>query len=122
MRDDSFTVLGLAGSLGRRSYNRALLAGAIEVAPAGIGVFSFNLAGVPMYNPDFDAHLGGGGPFPPRVDELVECVNEADALLLVSPEYNWGPSGVLKNALDWISHRARSARHRCSRSRSRWRA
>ena len=100
---DSFTVLGLAGSLGRRSYNRALLAGAIEVAPAGIEVSSFDLAAVPMYNPDFDEHLGGGGPFPARVDELVERVNEADALLLVSPEYNWGPSGVLKNALDWIS-------------------
>ena len=103
MRDDSFTVLGLAGSLGRRSYNRALLAAAVQLAPAGIEVSEFELSEVPMYNPDYDEHLGGGGPFPAAVDELVERVSAADALLLVSPEYNWGPSGVLKNALDWVS-------------------
>ncbi|CAA9466974.1 MAG: hypothetical protein AVDCRST_MAG65-384 [uncultured Solirubrobacteraceae bacterium] len=103
MHDDTFTVLGLAGSLGRRSYNRALLAAAIESAPEGIEVSSMGLADVPMYNPDFDEHLGSGGPFPAAVEELVERVSAADALLLVTPEYNWGPSGVLKNALDWVS-------------------
>lgn len=103
MRDDSFTVLGLAGSLGRRSYNRALLAAAIELAPEGIEVSALDLADLPMYNPDYDENLVSGGPFPGPVDELVERVSGADALLLVSPEYNWGPSGVLKNALDWVS-------------------
>ena len=103
MRDASFTVLGMAGSLGRRSYNRALLAAAAEAAPAGIEVSSLDLAELPMYNPDFDEHLGGGGPFPAPVEELVERVSAADALLLVTPEYNWGPSGVIKNALDWVS-------------------
>lgn len=103
MHDDTFTVLGLAGSLGRHSYNRALLAAAIESAPEGIEVSSMDLADVPMYNPDFDAHLSSGGEFPAAVHELVDRVNAADALLLVTPEYNWGPSGVLKNALDWVS-------------------
>jgi chromate reductase len=103
MRQDTFSVLGLAGSLGRRSYNRALLAASIDVAPDGIQVESFDLADVPLYNPDFDDQLADGGPSPAVVGRLVERVNAADALLLVSPEYNWGPSGVLKNALDWIS-------------------
>ncbi len=103
MRNDSFCVLGLAGSLGRRSYNKALLSAAIEAAPDGIEVSSFDLADVPLYNPDFDDQLADGGPSPGPVVDLVERVTAADALLLVSPEYNWGPSGVLKNALDWIS-------------------
>lgn len=103
MRDDSFTILGLAGSLGRRSYNRALLAAAVELAPEGIEISGLDLADVPMYNPDFDEHLGGGGSFPAAVEELVDRVTDADGLLLVTPEYNWGPSGVLKNALDWVS-------------------
>jgi chromate reductase len=103
MRDDSFNVLGLAGSLGRRSYNRALLAAAVELAPEGVEVTTLDLAALPMYNPDFDENLAGGGPSPAPVEELVERVRAADALLLASPEYNWGPSGVIKNALDWVS-------------------
>lgn len=100
-----FTVLGMAGSLGRGSHNRALLAAAAELAPDGIVVDSFDLAPLPLYNPDLDELLGGG-PFPAPVAELVERITSADALLLVSPEYNWGPSGVLRNALDWVSRPA----------------
>lgn len=103
MSDDSFSVLGLAGSLGRRSYNRALLAAAAEVAPEGTSVDVFDLAAVPLYNPDRDERVAGGGPYPPEVAVLVAGVIAADALVLVTPEYNWGPSGVIKNALDWIS-------------------
>lgn len=103
MNEESFSILGLAGSLGRRSYNRALLAAAAELAPDGIAVEVFELAPVPLYNPDLDEHLAGGGPHPAEVAALVAQVTQADALLLVSPEYNWGPSGVLKNALDWVS-------------------
>jgi len=101
-----FTVLGLAGSLGRRSYNRALLAAAAESAPEGIVVDVFDLTDLPLYNPDLDELLPGGGPSPQPVAELVERVESADALLLVSPEYNWGPSGVIRNALDWVSRPA----------------
>ncbi len=79
MRNDSFTVLGLADNLGRRSFNRALLAAAVELAPAGIEVSEFDISAVPMYNPGFDEHLGGGGPYPAAVGDLVERVNAADA-------------------------------------------
>lgn len=106
MSDDSFSILGLAGSLGRRSYNRALLAAAVELAPEGIEVETFDLAAVPLYNPDLDERVTGGGPYPVAVSALVSRVIDADGILLVSPEYNWGPSGVIKNALDWISRPA----------------
>lgn len=103
MSDVSFTVLGLAGSLGRRSYNRALLAAGAELAPEGTSLDVFDLSAVPLYNPDLDERVAGGGPYPPTVAALVARVIAADALLLISPEYNWGPSGVIKNALDWVS-------------------
>lgn len=103
---DDFTVLGMAGSLGRRSRNRALLAAASELAPDGISVATFDVGRLPLYNPDDDELLPGGGPSPDVVCELVEQVRAADGLLLVSPEYNWGPSGVIRNALDWVSRPA----------------
>lgn len=101
-----FIVLGMAGSLGRRSYNRALLAAAADSAPDDIAVETFDLGSLSLYNPDLDELLPHGGPSPEAVTDLVERVRAADALLLVSPEYNWGPSGVMRNALDWISRPA----------------
>jgi chromate reductase len=103
--DDRFHILGIAGSLSRRSFNRALLRAAADLAPDGIEVEVFELAGVPLYDADLDESLGGG-PFPERVRELRDGVVGADALLLAVPEYNWGPSGVTKNAIDWVSRPA----------------
>jgi len=57
----------------------------------------FNLAGIPLFNQD-----EGGNP-PARVLELKAAVREADAILLVTPEYNYSIPGVLKNAIDWAS-------------------
>jgi chromate reductase, NAD(P)H dehydrogenase (quinone) len=95
-------VLGIAGSLSKRSFNRALLRAAAGLAPDGIEVEIFELAGVPPYDADLDESLDGG-PFPERVRELHDAVVAADAVLLAVPEYNWGPSGVMKNAIDWVS-------------------
>jgi len=90
---------GLAGSLRRGSYNRALLRAAVALAPAGLEVVVFDrLADVPLYNADVEAT---GDPEP--VVALKAAIREADALLIVTPEYNYGVPGVLKNAVDWAS-------------------
>ena len=94
-------VLGIAGSLRSGSYNRALLRAAQELAPDGIEVGSFDLRGLPLYDGDLESV---GDPAP--VVALKRAISDADALLLVSPEYNHGTSGVLKNALDWASRPA----------------
>ncbi|HMC08148.1 MAG TPA: NAD(P)H-dependent oxidoreductase [Actinomycetota bacterium] len=108
MSDGDFSILGMAGSLRRRSFNRALLREASELSPEDIRVDIFELAPVPPYNADLDESLGGG-PYPQPVRELREGVDRSDAVLMVVPEYNWGPSGVLKNAVDWLSRPAGSS-------------
>jgi chromate reductase len=92
-------VLGIAGSLRRGSYNAALLRAAAELAPPGLEVIIFPLLGeLPLYNGDLDV---GDGPEP--VAALRRALRETDALLITTPEYNFGIPGVLKNALDWAS-------------------
>jgi chromate reductase, NAD(P)H dehydrogenase (quinone) len=95
-------VVGIAGSLRRGSYNRALLRAAAELAPSnGIELIEHDLSSIPFYDGDVET---AGDPEP--VAELRSAVREADALLLATPEYNRGTSGVLKNALDWLSRPA----------------
>jgi chromate reductase len=95
-------VLGIAGSLRQGSYNRALLRAAAELAPSnGIELIEHDLSPIPFYDGDVEA---AGDPEP--VASLRSAVREADALLLATPEYNRGTSGVLKNALDWLSRPA----------------
>jgi len=94
-------ILGISGSLRKRSYNRALLQAARELAPEGVEVEEFDLAAIPLFDPDVEAT---GDPEP--VAALREAVRNADALLFATPEYNRGTSGVLKNAIDWLSRPA----------------
>lgn len=99
MERSSLRLLGIAGSLRSRSFNRALLASAVELAPAEAAIEIFDLSKVPLYNGDLD----NDDARPASVTELKSAISSADALLLVSPEYNYGVPGVLKNALDWAS-------------------
>ncbi len=94
-------VLGISGSLRERSYNRALLQAARELAPDGVEIEEFDLAAIPLYNPDVEA---AGDPQP--VAALRDAVRNADALLFATPEDNRGTSGVLKNTIDWLSRPA----------------
>lgn len=91
------TILGIAGSLRKASYNRAALRAARELAPEGVNVNIFEIEGIPLFNQDDDAHP------PVRVAELKARVRAADAILFVTPEYNYSIPGVLKNAIDWAS-------------------
>jgi chromate reductase, NAD(P)H dehydrogenase (quinone) len=95
---DQISVLGFAGSLRRDSYNRAALRAALELAPASMTIETFDLAPIQPYNEDVKQE-----GFPPPEQQLREKIRAADALLIVTPEYNRSMSGVLKNAIDWAS-------------------
>jgi chromate reductase len=95
-------IVGFAGSLRAGSYNRALLATCVDLAPAGTAIEPFDLSEVPLYNADVEA-VG----FPPSVQALRDAIAEADGLLVVTPEYNASLPAVTKNALDWVSRRPR---------------
>ncbi len=95
-------VVGISGSLRRKSYNTALLGAAAERMPAGATLEVAGLAGIPLY--DGDAEEASG--LPPAVVALKQAIAAADGLLLVTPEYNNGIPGVFKNAIDWASRPA----------------
>ena len=90
-------ILGIAGSLRHDSYNRATLRAALELAPEGAAIETFELDGIPGFNQDEEQNP------PAKVVELKQRVREADAILFVTPEYNYSVPGVLKNAIDWAS-------------------
>jgi chromate reductase len=91
-------VIGLSGSLRRGSYNTAALRAARKLAPSGMSIEIMSLAEVPLYNEDVK-QVG----FPPAVNDLRAAVRAADGVILATPEYNHSYSGVIKNAVDWIS-------------------
>lgn len=91
-------ILGFAGSLRASSYNRALLAAAIEAAPEDMALETFDLRAIPLYDGDVEA---AGDP--EGVAAFKQAIRAADGVLMVTPEYNHGVPGVMKNALDWAS-------------------
>lgn len=97
-------IIGVAGSLRRRSLNRALLRAACELTPAMLSIDVQTLDDLPLFNEDLES---GGPPLP--VERLRSAVRAADGLLLVTPEYNHGVPGVLKNAVDWLSQPLRQS-------------
>ena len=90
-------ILGIAGSLRRESYNRAALRAATQLVPEGATIETFELDGIPGFNQDEEQNP------PAKVVELKRQIREADAILIVTPEYNYSVPGVLKNAIDWAS-------------------
>jgi len=91
-------ILAIPGSLRRASFNRGLLLAAQEILSGRAEVELVSLAEIPLY--DDDLRLAG---YPEPVEKLRKQVERADALLIGATEYNFGPSGVLKNAIDWAS-------------------
>lgn len=90
-------LIGISGSLRKASTNTALLKEAARL----FGGAELTLADIrmPLYNGDLEEESG----LPKEALKLREQISEADAVLISSPEYNSNISGVLKNALDWIS-------------------
>lgn len=90
-------VIALCGSLRAASINMALLRAAAKLAPQDMQIEVFAGVGdLPLFNIDLEASV------PPSVATLRTAVGGADALLIASPEYAHGVSGVMKNALDWL--------------------
>lgn len=94
----SVNMLGIAGSLRKGSYNKMALRAAQQLVPDSCRLEIFELDGIPLYNGDVEAQ-----GFPQPVQDFKAKIAAADALLIVSPEYNYSIPGVLKNAIDWAS-------------------
>lgn len=93
------TVLGICGSLRRGSYNAALLDLVDEVS-GGFRVVGSDLAGrLPLFNPDVESDEEA---WPEAVREFRALAEEADGVVIATPEYAHGPAGATKNALDWL--------------------
>jgi len=90
-------LLGISGSLRKDSHNSLLLAEAARLF--GDAQYTQADINLPLYNGDDEEAHG----VPAAVDALAQQIAGADAVLISTPEYNKGPSGALKNALDWIS-------------------
>ncbi len=94
----SINVLGISGSLRAASHNTATLRTAQEMAPDGMAVTIADISAIPLYKEEvFQAG------FPAAVTKLRDQIRAADAVLIATPEYNFSFSGVLKNAIDWVS-------------------
>jgi len=92
-------ILGICGSLRKDSTNMGLLHYAQQQAPRGVEITIAELAEVPFYNADISEK-------PAAVINLLRAIEQADALLLACPEYNYSLAPALKNALDWASREA----------------
>lgn len=95
--NNQIRILGIAGSLRQASYNRGVLRAAAELVPDGATLDIFELDGIPGFNQDDDQNP------PAKVTEFKRLIRGADAILFVTPEYNYSIPGVLKNAIDWAS-------------------
>jgi chromate reductase len=91
-------LLGLSGSLRRASNCTAVLRGLQDALATRAVLDIFPLHAMPLYNEDDDAEHA-----PESVRALRSAIKASDGVIMISPEYNHGMSGVLKNALDWAS-------------------
>jgi chromate reductase len=95
---DVVRVLGISGSLRAASFNTALLRAAIAHAPEGVQIEVARIDDIPLYSEDVKAQ-----GFPGPVSRLRDKLAASEAVLIVTPEYNYSVPGVLKNAIDWAS-------------------
>lgn len=91
-------LLGISGSLRKASTNTAILKSLAEVVADKATLELFPLHEIPLYDQDIDVE-----PSLPAIAAFREAIAAADGVIISSPEYNYGMSGVLKNALDWAS-------------------
>lgn len=90
-------ILAISGSLREQSYNRAAVEALSQVAPEGVVVHVFDgLRNLPLFNPDLEETRVFA------VEHFKEALSDSHGLVIASPEYAHGISGVMKNALDWL--------------------
>jgi chromate reductase len=95
--NDPLLILGFIGSLRHGSFNRMTFRVAQELAPEGTLIEECAIAGLPGFNEDQEKDP------PAQVIDMKKRIRQADAILFVTPEYNYSVPGVLKNAIDWAS-------------------
>jgi chromate reductase len=98
MAEPDLNVLGVCGSLRKKSFNMAALRAAGDLMPPGMTLHITSIADLPMYNQDV---LDAGMPEP--VKRFRTEIAQADGVLIASPEYNFSVTAPLKNAIDWAS-------------------
>lgn len=91
-------LLGISGSLRAGSFTTAILETLKDELSVSADLALHSLGDVPLYNQDLDTEV----PLSP-VGALRDAISQADGLVIVTPEFNYGLPGVLKNALDWAS-------------------
>lgn len=94
-------IIGLSGSLRKKSFNTALLRAAASRVDSGVTLELATLHGIPLYDGDLEAREG----IPESVNALRTRIADSDGLLIATPEYNNAVPGVLKNGIDWLSRR-----------------
>jgi chromate reductase len=92
-----YSVGYFVGSLATASINRKLAQALIKLAPTELQFSEIPIKDLPLYSYDYDAD------YPPAGRALKEAIESVDAVLFVTPEYNRGIPGALKNAIDWAS-------------------
>jgi len=97
------TIIGIAGSLRRGSFNAALLRAAAEAVSPATRLEIASIREIPLYDGDVEAKKG----VPDAVQKLKDRIASSNGLLLVTPEYNNSLPGVFKNAIDWLSRPAK---------------
>lgn len=98
MASSPLKILAISGSLRKSSFNSAALETAAEIAGDSASFTFADLSAIPLYDQD----LRDQG-VPDAVQKLSDQILAADAILFSTPEYNYSVSGVLKNAIDWLS-------------------
>ena len=100
MADPTLDVVSICGSLRKSSYNRIVMNALAGLAPEGM-----RIAEAPAYRefPLYDWDTQNSSGFPPAVKALADAIRVADGVIFVTPEYNFGIPGPLKNAIDWLS-------------------
>ena len=97
---DKLNVITIAGSLRKGSFNAALARQLPKWQPEGMNITEAPPWGdLPTYNADDQNSTG----FPATATKLADAIRGADGVIIVSPEYNYGVPGGLKNAIDWLS-------------------
>ena len=91
-------ILGISGSLRKASFNSGMLRAAQEIVPDWVDFQIFDIRDIPFYDGDLEAEGD-----PASVVALKAVIQNSEAVIFATPEYNWGTSGVLKNAIDWTS-------------------
>ncbi|HWU46731.1 MAG TPA: NADPH-dependent FMN reductase [Humibacter sp.] len=94
---ETYKVGYFVGSLSSTSINRALAKSLIRLAPDDLEFTEIPIGALPLYSQDYD------DDYPPQARALKEAIDESDAVLFVTPEYNRSIPGALKNAIDWAS-------------------